>query len=227
MKLPRRDNFCIWPRVLPRSRPSHASHGRKAYPSRPVRYIVSAPPGGARDISCAADRSMVVGAAWSAIRRREPARCRHQYRNRDGRPRTPGRLHASLSRRCGRDQCDALRREAQFQFPARHCAGRRHHTCRFGCGGHPSVPANTIPEFIAYAKANPGKVNMASAGIGTTPHMAGEMFKLMSGVDMVHVPYRGEAPAVTDLLGGQVQLMFGSETDYLSRSVPASYGRWR
>jgi tripartite-type tricarboxylate transporter receptor subunit TctC len=77
---------------------------------------------------------------------------------------------------------------------------------------NPSVPVNTIPELIAYAKSNPGKVNMASAGNGTTPHMAGELFKLMTGVDIVHVPYRGEAPALTDLLGGQVQVMFGSET---------------
>jgi tripartite-type tricarboxylate transporter receptor subunit TctC len=77
---------------------------------------------------------------------------------------------------------------------------------------NPSVPVKTIPELIAYTKANPGKVNMASAGNGTTPHMAGELFKLMTGVDLVHIPYRGEAPALTDLLGGQVQMMFGSET---------------
>ena len=73
---------------------------------------------------------------------------------------------------------------------------------------HPSVPAKTVPEFIAYAKANPGKINMASAGNGTVPHVAGELFKMMTGVDMVHVPYRGGAPALTDLLGGQVQVMF-------------------
>jgi hypothetical protein len=73
---------------------------------------------------------------------------------------------------------------------------------------HPSVPAKTIPEFIVYAKANPGKVSFASAGNGTTPHVAGELFKLMAGVDMVHVPYRGAAPAMTDLLGGQVQVVF-------------------
>jgi tripartite-type tricarboxylate transporter receptor subunit TctC len=74
---------------------------------------------------------------------------------------------------------------------------------------HPSVPATTVPEFIAYAKANPGKLNMASAGNGTTPHVAGELFKMMTGVDMVHVPYRGGGPALTDLLGGQVQAYFG------------------
>jgi tripartite-type tricarboxylate transporter receptor subunit TctC len=73
---------------------------------------------------------------------------------------------------------------------------------------NPSVPARTVPEFIAYAKANPGKLNMASNGIGGTSHVSGELFKMMTGVDMLHVPYRGAAPALTDLIGGQVQVMF-------------------
>jgi tripartite-type tricarboxylate transporter receptor subunit TctC len=68
---------------------------------------------------------------------------------------------------------------------------------------NPSFPAKTVPEFIAYAKANPGMINMASAGNGTGPHLAGELFKTMTGIDMVHVPYRGGAPALTNLLGGQ------------------------
>src|SRR5256886_8980572 len=75
---------------------------------------------------------------------------------------------------------------------------------------NPSVPAKTIPEFIAYAKANPGKNSMASGGIGTPGHLSGELFKMMTGVNLVHVPYRGLAPALTDLLGGQVQVMFAS-----------------
>ena len=75
---------------------------------------------------------------------------------------------------------------------------------------NPSFPAKTIPEFIAYAKANRGKITMASSGNGTSPHVAGELFKMMTGVDMVHVPYRGAAPALTDLLGGQVQAMIAS-----------------
>ena len=73
---------------------------------------------------------------------------------------------------------------------------------------NPSVPAKTVPEFIAYAKANPGKLNMASNGNGTTSHLAGELFKMMTGINMLHVPYRGAAPALTDLIGGQVQVMF-------------------
>ena len=75
---------------------------------------------------------------------------------------------------------------------------------------HPSVPVRTIAELIAYAKANPGKINMASAGNGTSSHMAGELFKLMAGIDMVHVPYRGQGAALPDLLGGQVQVMFAT-----------------
>jgi tripartite-type tricarboxylate transporter receptor subunit TctC len=71
-----------------------------------------------------------------------------------------------------------------------------------------SFPAKTVPEFIAYAKANPGKINMASAGNGTPAHVSGELFKMMTGVDMSHVPYRGTGPALADLLGGQVQAMF-------------------
>jgi tripartite-type tricarboxylate transporter receptor subunit TctC len=78
----------------------------------------------------------------------------------------------------------------------------------YGMEVHPSFPAKTVPEFIAYAKANPGKLNMASPGNGTGPHMAGELFKIMAGVDMVHIPYRGSPPALTDLLAGQVQMMF-------------------
>jgi tripartite-type tricarboxylate transporter receptor subunit TctC len=73
---------------------------------------------------------------------------------------------------------------------------------------NPSVPAKTVPEFIAYAKAKPGKINMASAGIATPGHVAGELFKMMTGIEMVHVPYRGGAPALTGLIGGQVQVMF-------------------
>jgi tripartite-type tricarboxylate transporter receptor subunit TctC len=73
---------------------------------------------------------------------------------------------------------------------------------------NPSVPVNTIPELIAYAKANPGKLNMASSGNGSTIHMSGELFKMMTGVDMIHVPYRGGALALTDMIGGQVQVMF-------------------
>jgi tripartite-type tricarboxylate transporter receptor subunit TctC len=80
---------------------------------------------------------------------------------------------------------------------------------------NPSVPVNSVPEFVAYAKASPGKINMASAGNGTSQHLAGELFKMMTGTNLVHVPYRGGAPALTDLIGGQVQVMF----DLVSSSI--------
>ena len=81
---------------------------------------------------------------------------------------------------------------------------------------HPSVPAKTVPEFISYAKANPGTINMASSGVGTSIHLSGELFKLMAGVNMQHVPYRGSGPMLTDLLAGQVQIAF----DNLQSSMP-------
>jgi len=84
---------------------------------------------------------------------------------------------------------------------------------------NPSVPASSVAEFISYAKANPDKVNMASAGNGSAPHLAGELFKMMAGVNLVHVPYRGQGPALSDLLGGQVQVLFAATpgtTDYIT-----------
>ena len=75
---------------------------------------------------------------------------------------------------------------------------------------HPSIPAKTVPEFVAYAKANPAKVTMASFGSGSTSHVAGELFKMMAGIDLLHVPYRGSGPMLTDLLGGQVHMTFDS-----------------
>jgi tripartite-type tricarboxylate transporter receptor subunit TctC len=81
------------------------------------------------------------------------------------------------------------------------------------------VPAKTVPEFIAYAKANPGKITMGSGGIGSSPHITGELFKMMTGVDMLHVPYRGVAPATADLLGGRIQVLFDT--------LPAAVGNIR
>jgi len=89
---------------------------------------------------------------------------------------------------------------------------------------HPSVPAKTVAEFVAYAKQNPGKLNFGSAGTGGTIHLAGELFKQMAGVDIVHVPYKGAGPALTDLLSGNIQLMF----DTLGTALPpVKSGMWR
>ena len=92
---------------------------------------------------------------------------------------------------------------------------------------NPSLPVKSVPELIAYAKAHPGEINMASGGVGSTPHLAGELFKMLTGVNMLHVPYRGDAPAVTDLLGGQVQVMF-DQIILVARiiSAPAGCARW-
>src|SRR6202008_2583435 len=84
---------------------------------------------------------------------------------------------------------------------------------------NPTLPVQTVPEFIAYAKARPGEINFASPGIGATIHLCGELFNIMTGVKMVHVPYRGNAPALTDLIAGQVQLMFAD--------TPSSIGHVR
>ena len=81
---------------------------------------------------------------------------------------------------------------------------------------HPSVPAKTVAEFVAYAKQNPGKINFGSAGTGGTIHLAGEMFKQMAGIEMTHVPYKGAGPALTDLISGNIQVMF----DTLSTALP-------
>jgi tripartite-type tricarboxylate transporter receptor subunit TctC len=101
---------------------------------------------------------------------------------------------------------DTVRRS----LPTAAYAGR---TGRRGDGSNvlvvnPRFPARTVPEFIAYAKANPGKINFASTGVGTSIHLSGELFKMMAGVDMVHVPYRGAVPALTDLISGEVQAIF-------------------
>ena len=84
---------------------------------------------------------------------------------------------------------------------------------------HPAVPANNVAEFIAYAKANPGKINFASGGVGTSPHLSGELLKTMTGINLVHVPYRGTAPALSDLLAGQVEVLFDN--------IPGSIGHIR
>jgi tripartite-type tricarboxylate transporter receptor subunit TctC len=89
----------------------------------------------------------------------------------------------------------------------------------------PSFPAKTIPEFIAHIKANPGKVSFGSAGIGTVPQMAGELFKAMAGVEMLHVPYRGLAPAMNDLLGGRVQAVFSSIPPAIEHIRAANYAQ--
>ena len=228
MKLPRRTVLCIWPRALPRCRPSRTLRlgaGLSDAAGAHHRGLSSA--GSHSRHSRALDGPMVVGASCPARYRREPARRRHQPRRRGGGPRSCGRPYAPIDYVCEHDEHDTLRK-AQFRFHPRHRAGRRNGREPLVMAVTPALPSKAVPEFIAYAKANPGKLNMASAGNGTGPHVAGELFKMMASVDMVHVPYRGSAPALTDLLGGQVQVMFAPMTasiGYIRADAPASAGR--
>ena len=209
MKLPRRQflHLAAGAAALPAvSRIARA----QAYPTRPVRIIVGFPPGGASDII-----ARLIG-QWLSERLGQP----FVIENRPGAGsniateavvRAPaGRLHAAPGRR---RRTRSTRRSTTSSISISSATSRRSRASSaspYVMVVNPSVPAKTVPEFIAYAKANPGKINMASAGIGTATHVAGELFKMMTGVDMVHVPYRGAAPALTDLIGGQVQVMFDS-----------------
>src|SRR6516164_5157049 len=155
------------------------------------------------------------GAARPIRRRREQAGGRHQSRGPNRGQLAARRLHAAVRHHHQRDQRDVLS-DAALQCPARHRTGCRPRRFALRHGVNPSVPAKTVAEFIAHAKANPGKVNTASFGTGTISHLAWELFKLMTGVDTVHVPYHGGAPMVTDLIGGRVQ----AGIDALPNSLP-------
>src|SRR5262245_18253487 len=152
---------------------------------------------------------MAVGATRPAIRHRESCGYRRHCGRRGGRAFTTRRLHAPRLRFARRNQRDT-QRQAQFRFSPRYRAGRGYRPWPACPGGAPIVPGKTIPEFIAHAKANSGKVHSRSACIGTMAHIAPGLFKVMAEIDMVHVPYRGVAPALTDLIGGQVQVNFST-----------------
>ena len=202
-------NFCIWQRALPRSRPCRASPGRKPIRRGRCASIVGFAAGGAPDIL-----ARLMG-QWLSERLGQP----FVIENRPGAGsniateavvRAPPDGYTLLLVSPANAINATLYDKLNFNFirDIAPVAGiiREPHVMVV----NPSVPAKTVPEFIAYAKANPGKLNMASAGNGTAAHVAGELFKMMTGVDMVHVPYRGAAPALTDLLGGQVQVMFAA-----------------
>jgi len=185
----------------------------QAYPARSIRLIVAFPPGGGIDIL-----ARLLG-QWLSERLGQPIIV-------ENRPGASGNIGAEAVARASPDGYTlllinssnainaTLYDKLNFNFIADIAP-----VAGISAGPsimvlHPSFPAKTVPEFIAYAKANPGKVNFASTGNGSNIHLAGELFKTMTGVDMVHVSYRGSAPALTDLLGGQVQVMF--------TSIPAS-----
>ena len=178
----------------------------QAYPNRPVRIIVGTAPGGAADIF-----ARLIG-DWLSRRFGQPV----IVENRTGAGgvvaaemvlRSPADGHTlflaisstSIINGSLRDGLNFVRDSAPVAMLVQE---------PIILSVNPALPAKTLPEFIAYAKANPGKLSMASPGNGTSPHIAGELFKIMAGIDMTHVPYRGGAPALTDLAGGQVQVAF-------------------
>jgi tripartite-type tricarboxylate transporter receptor subunit TctC len=178
----------------------------QAYPNRPVRIVVGTAPGGAADIF-----ARLIG-DWLSKRLGQPV----IVENRTGAGgvvaaemvlRSPADGHtlflaissASIINGSLRDGLNFIHDSAPVAMLVQE---------PIILSVNPSLPPKTLPQFIAYAKANPGRLSMASPGNGTTPHIAGELFKIMVGVDMIHVPYRGGAPALTDLMGGQVQVAF-------------------
>jgi len=181
----------------------------QAYPSRPVRIIVGFPAGGPTDVAA---RLM---SQWLS------ERLGQQFIV-DNRPGAGGNIATEAVVRAPADGYTLLSLGSQNAINATLYEKLNYNFVRdlTPVSGiirepliievHPSFPAKTLPEFIAYAKANPGKINMASAGNGTASHVAGELFKMMASVNMIHVPYRGAAPALTDLLGGQVQGCFAA-----------------
>ena len=207
MKLPRRQflQLAAGAAALP-AFPRTA--GAQAYPSRPVRLVVQVPAGSAPDIVAR------VIAQWLSDRLGQPVVI-------DNRPGASGNIATESVVRAPADGYTLL-----FCMSANGINASLFDNLRFNfvrdtapvaligriplvMEVHPSVPARTVPEFIAYAKANPGKINMASSGNATPLHVAGELFKMISGIELVHIAYRGEPVARPDLLSGQVQTMFG------------------
>jgi tripartite-type tricarboxylate transporter receptor subunit TctC len=179
----------------------------QTYPTRPVRLIIGYPPGGSADIT-----ARLLG-QWLSERLGQPFVI-------ESRPGASTNIATEAVVRAPPDGYTLL-----LVAPANAINATLYEKLNFNFIGdiapvagiirfpnvmvvNPLVPAKTVPEFIAYAKANPGRLNMASSGNGSTIHVSGELFKMMTGVNMVHVPYRGGAPALTDMISGQVQVMF-------------------
>jgi tripartite-type tricarboxylate transporter receptor subunit TctC len=181
----------------------------QTYPARPIRWIVGFPPGGATDVVAR------LLAQWLSGRLGQPV----VVENRPGAGNnvavqtvvnSPPDGHTLLLVAAASTVNATLYKQLPFNFlrdiaPVAGIAGMP-----LVMEVNPSFPARTVAEFIAYAKANPSRLNIASSGVGTVPHLAGEMFKAKTNITMTHVPYRGEPPALADLIGGQVQVMFGA-----------------
>ena len=178
-----------------------------AYPARPVRWIVGFPPGGPTDIAARIMAEFL------------PERLHQQFVV-ENRPGAAGNVATELVARVEPDGYTVMELATVNAINASLYKNPNYDFLRdialvagISQGPavmevNPKVPATTVPEFIAYAKANPGKINMGSAGIGTPQHVIGELFKMLTGTNMVHVPYHGSAPELTDLIAGQVQVVF-------------------
>jgi len=205
MRIPRRQflHLAVGAATLPAMSPAARA---QAYPTRPVRIVVGFPPGGGADIV-----TRLIG-QWLS------ERLSQQFVI-ENRPGAASNIAAEAVVRAPADGYTLL-----TISPANAISATLYELSNFNfirdiapVAGimrvplimvvQPSFPAKTVPELIAYAKANPGRINMASPGNGTANHLSGELFKMMAGINMLHVPYRGAAPAITDLLGGQVQVM--------------------
>ena len=207
MKLPRRQflHLAAGAAALPLTFARNAR--AQTYPSRPVRLLVGFPPGGPADIL-----ARLLG-QWLSDRLGQP----FIIESRPGASgniateavvRSPADGHTLLLVVPGNAISDLMYDKLNFSFTrdAAPVAGNSNGPLIMEV--NPALPVHTVPEFIAYAKARPGQINFGSPGIGTTIHLCGELFNMLTGVTMVHVPYRGNAPAMTDLMAGQVQLMF-------------------
>ena len=206
MKFPRRRflHLAAGAAVLPLA--PHVARAQ-AYPTRPVRLVIGYPPGGSADIT-----ARLIG-QWLSERLGQPVVI-------ESRPGAGTNIATETVVNAPPDGYTLLLVAPANAINATLYEKLNHNFMRdiAPVAGlirfpnvivvNPSVPAKTVPELIAYAKANPGKLNMASSGAGSTIHVSGELFKMMTGINMVHVPYRGGAPALTDLISGQVQVMF-------------------
>jgi tripartite-type tricarboxylate transporter receptor subunit TctC len=189
--------------------PSRLAWGTPEYPTRPVRLVVGFPAGGGNDIIARLmGRSLSERLGQQFVIENRPGAGTNIATEAVVRARPDG--YSILLIGAPNSISATLYKNLSFDFikdimPVASIAREP-----YAMVVNPSVPAKTIPEFIAFAKANPGKLNMASAGIGSGTHVSGELFKIMAGVNLVHVPYRGASPAMTDLLGGQVQVFFST-----------------
>ena len=212
MKLPHRRQFLLLAAGVAALPAASRFAWAQAYPARPVRLIIGYPPGSGPDIN-----ARLIG-QWLSERLGQP----FVIDNRPGAGsnigteavvRAPADGYTLLIAASANASNATLYDKLDFNFIRDIAPVASFTRAPFVMEVHPSVPTKTVPEFIAYAKGNPGRINMASSGNGTVPHLAGELFKMMTGVDMVHVPYRGGTAALVDLLRGQVQVRFGSLTE--------------